>query len=221
MNKEIIKPVSDALAQRMKTPIVGAFVLSWILVNHAFILEFMFTSLDAKVEMAKTSELEVLSDFVYPILFTLLYLTVIPAIQLLLDWGVLNTLGESRKNHDVKVARNAAVSTQDYQSKLLDKNMAEWEQEKADLLNQIDEQENKMGELVGQLQDSDNKKGFLELNKQIVEQAINEALDSLEQPRMNAGSDYADQRTREEVCDEVIKILEQVTDRVKEEKIPF
>ncbi|EDL51231.1 hypothetical protein VSAK1_11460, partial [Vibrio mediterranei AK1] len=154
-------------------------------------------------------------------LLTVLYLTVIPAIQLLLDWGILNTLGESRKNHDVKVARNAAVSTQDYQSKLLDKNMAEWEQEKADLLNQIDELEDQMGELVGQLQDSDNKRKFLELNKEMVEQTVNEALDSLERPRMNAGSDYADQRTREEVCDEVIEILERVTDRVKEENIPF
>ncbi|TOA22219.1 hypothetical protein CGK32_18055, partial [Vibrio parahaemolyticus] len=140
---------------------------------------------------------------------------------LVLDWGILNTLGESRKNHDIKLARNAAVSTQDYQSKLLDKNMAEWEQEKVELHSEIDELEKQMGELVGQLQDSDNKRKLLEINEEMMEQAINDALDSLERPRRNAGSDYADQRTREEVCDEVIEILERVVDREKEENIPF
>ncbi|MEZ8606396.1 hypothetical protein AB6F11_00130 [Vibrio sp. 10N.247.311.14] len=86
----------------------------------------------------KTTKFDVLSDLAYPALLTLLYLTVIPAIQLLLDWRVLNTLGESRKDHDIKLARNALLSAQEYQSKLLEREVDGWEQEKVDLHGQID-----------------------------------------------------------------------------------
>lgn len=87
------------------------------------------------------------------------------------------------------------------------------------MLNQIDELEKQMGELIEQLQTRENSRNALALDNDDLLQAINEALVSLEQPKMNSGSDYEDKRTREEVCDDVIEILERVAER--DNDIPF
>ncbi|EDL53571.1 hypothetical protein VSAK1_00527 [Vibrio mediterranei AK1] len=220
MHKAVGKAISDTVVQRLKTPLIATFMFSWLVVNHAVVLQFTFETLPNKVALAKSLEIGWWYGLALPALVSLLYILLIPALQLGLDWLVLKILGESRKKHDIKVARNAAESTQDYQSKLLEKNMTKWENEKAELLNQIDDLDKQIGELVGQLQDSDTKKGFLTLQTEVMEKAVNDAIDSLERPRMNFGSDYEDQRSREEVCDEVIEILEQVVERDKN-KIPF
>ncbi|MFG0377795.1 hypothetical protein ACF8FL_15380 [Vibrio sp. zbq_19] len=219
MHKEVGKAISNTVVERLKTPLIATFVFSWIVVNHSVVLQFTFETLPNKVDLAKNLKIDWWFGLVLPALVSLGYITLIPALQLSLDWLVLKTLGESRKNHDIKVARNAALSTQEYQSKLLDKRMDGWEQEKEDLLNQIDELEKQMGELIEQLQTRENSRNALALDNDDLLQAINEALVSLEQPKMNSGSDYEDKRTREEVCDDVIEILERVAER--DNDIPF
>lgn len=219
MHKAVGKAISDTVVERIKTPLIATFIFSWIVVNHSVVLQFTFETLPNKVDLAKNLQIDWWFGLGLPALVSLGYITLIPALQLGLDWLVLKTLGESRKNHDIKVARNAALSTQSYQSKLLDRGMDNWEKERADLHHQIAELEQEMGELAEQLQDSDHKKKALVLGNDVLLQAINEALGSLERPLTNAGSDYADGRTREEVCSDVIEILERVTER--EEKLPF
>lgn len=219
MHKVVGKAISDTVVERLKTPLIATFIFSWLVVNHSVVLQFTFETLPNKVELAKSLQVGWWYGLFLPAIVSLAYILLIPALQLGLDWLVLNTLGESRKNHDIKVAKNAALSTQSYQSKLLDRGMDNWEKEKAELNSQIEELEKQMGELVGQLQDSDHKKQALAFGNEVLIQAINEALDSLERPRLTANSDYADGRTREEVCDDVIEILEPVADRP--EKLPF
>lgn len=219
MHKEVGKAISNTVVERLKTPLIATFVFSWIVVNHSVVLQFTFETLPNKVDLAKNLKIDWWFGLVLPALVSLGYITLIPALQLSLDWLVLKTLGESRKNHDITVARNAALSTQEYQSKLLDKQMDGWEQEKEDLLNQIDELKKQMGELIEQLQTRENSRNALALDNDDLLQAINEALVSLEQPKMNSGSDYEDKRTREEVCDDVIEILERVAER--DNDIPF
>lgn len=219
MYKAAGKAISDTVVERLKTPLIATFLFSWLVVNHSVVLQFTFETLPNKVELAKSLQVGWWHGLGLPALVSLAYILLIPALQLGLDWLVLNTLGESRKKHDVKAARNASLSTQEYQSKLLDKQMDGWEQEKEDLLNQIDELEKQQGELIEQLQTRGNSRNALALENDVLLQAINEALASLEQPKMNFGSDYEDMRTREEVCDDVIEILERVAKR--DNDIPF
>ncbi|MFS1876541.1 hypothetical protein BCT30_02725 [Enterovibrio norvegicus] len=208
MNKTIVKPVSDALVQRINTPLIGAFVLSWVLINHAFVVEFLFTSLESKVAMAKGSVFEWKSDLVYPAALTLLYLTIIPACQLLLDWGVLKTLGEFRQSYDVKIARNAVVSTQDYQIKLHDRELEDWVQDRQDLKGEIEELNQSVADLLGQLQASKDKNKELESSNEKLEEAINNAIESLQRRAKYAGSGYDDERSEAELIKETLGPLE-------------
>lgn len=218
MSTEILKPVGDALALRLKTPLVGTFILSWVLINHSFALEFLFTSLDSKVAMAKASQFDLCTDLIYPFGLTLLYLLAIPAVQLLLDNAVLKTLGEYRKRHDSRVARNAVESTQEHQIKLRDSKLDNWGEEKLDLNKEIDKLEKEMRELVSQLQQVEQNNTDLETNKKELKASISKAIESLEMPATNAGSEYADTRSEEEVYNETLKILRLA---VLEGDIPF
>ncbi|MDF4385727.1 hypothetical protein R8N68_01660 [Vibrio sp. 1974] len=210
MHKEFFKPVAEAITHRMKSPLVGTFILSWVLINHSFLLEFIFSSLDSKVMIAKESRFSLTTDLIYPFGLTLLYLVVVPAIQLGVDWLVLNTLGESRKKHDSLVSRNAVVSTQEYQQRLMNEQFTAWDTDRTDLLSQIDNLKKEVESSRSEYKELKNKHGALEMQYEAKDEAIDRALQSLQRHPLNQGSDYADSRDDQTVIDDTIKILEEV-----------
>ncbi|EIZ1044722.1 hypothetical protein MOU94_001505 [Vibrio parahaemolyticus] len=219
MHKEFFKPVAEAITHRMKSPLVGTFILSWVLINHSFLLEFVFTSLDSKVILAKESRFSLTTDLIYPLGLTLLYLLVVPAIQLGIDWLVLNTLGDSRKKHDLLVSRNAVVSTQEYQQRLMNEELTTWDADRTDLLSKIDKLKKEAESSHSEYKDLKSKHSILEMQYQVKDEAIDKALQSLQRYPLNQGSDYADGRDDQTVIDDTIKILEEVNP--PREGVPF
>lgn len=49
--KELVSALSQAAANRLKSPILGSFVLSWLVINHASILTFVFSTSEKKIEL--------------------------------------------------------------------------------------------------------------------------------------------------------------------------
>ncbi|MEZ9641312.1 hypothetical protein AB4289_06145 [Vibrio cyclitrophicus] len=207
MSKEILKPVTDALAVRLKTPLMGTFILSWLLINHSLVLEFLFTTLDSKVGMAKASEFNLYTDLVYPIGLTLLYLLIVPAAQVLIDTVILDTLGEYRKKHDSRLAKNEIESTREHQIVLRDRKLDSWDSDKVRLKNNIDSLEEKIEELNATLETLRQKNKDLDGDNKELTAAINEAVESLEAPAMNVGSEYEDTRSPFEIYSEIANKL--------------
>ncbi|WP_333003065.1 hypothetical protein [Vibrio coralliilyticus] len=219
MHKAVGKAISDTVVQRLKTPLIATFMFSWVVVNHAVVLQFTFETLPNKVALAKSLEIGWWYGLGLPALVSLLYILLIPALQLGLDWLVLKTLGESRKNHDAKVARNELEATQEHQIKLRDQELQNWAAEKESLTRDISKLEDEMGELIGKLHGLEQAKSMLESDIKGFKDSISKAIDTLELPEMNAGSEYADTRSPEEVYNDALEILRLAL--LVDEEIPF
>ncbi|MEZ9110904.1 MULTISPECIES: hypothetical protein [Vibrio] len=226
MHKAVVKAISDTVVERLKTPLIATFIFSWLVVNHSDVLQFTFETLPNKVELAKSLQVGWWYGLFLPAIVSLGYILLIPALQLGLDWLVLNTLGESRKKHDVKDARNKLESTQEHQIKLRDKELESWEQERKELNDEVEKVHNGMAKVLAQLHSAQVMNESLESarleidsDRQKLEDAINRAVESLEKPAMNAGSGYDDERSPEEVYKETIEILREAV--FDPEDIPF
>lgn len=47
----LIKPVTDTITERLKNPVLGAFVIPWIFVNWAALLLLLFTKQDIGIRV--------------------------------------------------------------------------------------------------------------------------------------------------------------------------
>ncbi|MGB6294089.1 MAG: hypothetical protein WBF78_14450 [Vibrio anguillarum] len=94
--KELVSALSQATANRLKSPILGSFVLSWLVINHASILTFVFSTSDKKIELLN-SDLSYWSiepsfwscapmmTIIYPVIASLLYTFGLPWVQYKID----------------------------------------------------------------------------------------------------------------------------------------
>ncbi|MGR6860753.1 hypothetical protein ACU5EH_10835 [Aliivibrio salmonicida] len=219
MYKTVGKAISDTVVQRLKTPLIATFIFSWLVVNHAVVLQFTFETLPNKVALAKSLEIDWWYSLGLPALVSLSYILLIPALQLGLDWLVLNTLGESRKNHDAKVARNELEATQGHQIKLRDQDLQNWAEDKETLTLDIVKLKEEMSQLVGQLRGLEQAKIHLESDIKGFKDSISKAIVTLELPAMNADTEYADTRSPEEIYNHAIEILRLAL--LLDEDIPF
>ncbi|MDP2502625.1 hypothetical protein BCT47_16390 [Vibrio splendidus] len=210
MQKAISKAVSDTVVERLKTPLIATFICSWIIVNHSTVLEFTFETLPNKVILAKNLKIDWWFDLWLPTIVSLGYILIIPALQLILDWGILKTIGKSRTNHDIEFARNSARSTVEYQTKLLDKELANWQSQKEDLLREVYGLNQKTSDLTEKIQNLNVEKNELDTSNKLIQKTINQALNNLESAYI-VGS--TDQRSREQLAEEVIEMLEPVINR--------
>ncbi|PMO55341.1 hypothetical protein BCT07_15405 [Vibrio breoganii] len=218
---DVSKAISDTVVHRLKTPLIGAFIFSWLAINHSLVLGFTFETLPNKVALAQSFNIGWINGFWLPLIVSLGYIILIPALQLGLDWLILKTLGKWREMHDSLQSRSEALSSKEHQAKLVEKDLVNWEQERSELKKEI----TRLNGDLDNLTKINNKQHMriegLVMSDSVIKECIKEAMDSLEKPRMHAGSEYADQRTREEVCEETLDILEQVVPRGSTSDIPF
>lgn len=224
--KSVGKAISDIVVERLKTPLIATFIASWLVVNHSVVLQFTFETLPNKVALAKVLQVDLWHGLFLPVLVSLGYILLIPTLQLGLDWLVLKTLGASRKRHDIEYARNKLEATVEYQTKLLDKDLDSWEQEKNELNNEIEKLNKAIVTVLGELTSASEMNKSLEMEKQQIykdktklESAIDRAVESLEKPEMDLGSGYEDSRSPKEVYKETIEILREAM--FDPEDIPF
>lgn len=218
MIKLVGKAISDTVVERLKTPLIATFIASWLVVNYSVVLQFTFETLPNKVALAKALQVvDWWHGLFLPVIVSLGYILLIPALQLGLDWLVLNILGASRKRHDIEYTKNKLEATVEHQTKLRDRDLDNWEQEKKELNDEVEKLNKAMDKVVGELNSISKMNESLEMEKQQIDEdktklksAINRAVESLEKPEMNIGSGYEDGRSPEEVYKETIKILREV-----------
>ncbi len=157
--KELVNAITQATANRLKSPIIGSFLLSWFVVNHNAALTFIFSSSEQKLELLKqdtafwtTAPTVLESPFfmllLYPSLLALLYTFGLPYLQYKVDYYKFRNvdLARLREKHrsqrtiykSQKVTSKAqAESAPEYWKDKLTRDLNNWDQQREGLLSDI------------------------------------------------------------------------------------
>jgi len=151
--KEFIISLFESSKERLKNPIIGAFLISWAAVNWRIVLTILLSnkSIEDRIEIINTQY----SDFLYvvwlPLIFALFYLLVLPYVMSLFDWLSVWAITYRKKishGHRMKDLENRLeIATEERQlelikqgspdvSKLKDE-IEQLEKEKEDLLYKL------------------------------------------------------------------------------------
>lgn len=83
--KEIINSILDSTKDRLKNPLLGAFVFSWLIFNWKPLLYILFsnTSIENKIDFIAECYCSINDNFWFPLMFSIFYIIMFPYIL----WG--------------------------------------------------------------------------------------------------------------------------------------
>ncbi|MFA0267948.1 hypothetical protein AB4490_14215 [Vibrio cyclitrophicus] len=193
--KTFLTSFTTTIEQRLSNPLVGSFVLSWVVINIKTIISIVSLSGQARVQYLNTLQFDCFTDALFPMVGALIYMLLVPFIQRRLDNIKYNFIDSKRKkdkntqrrleNIDTRrLNRTLSASTPDYWAKVREAELEERrELAKANLSNWSEERNN----LEAQVSTFTSKEhAFIQLNKTFTTiKENNQKLDSLK-----ATSDY-------------------------------
>lgn len=100
--KSIISSINDNISTRLKSPLIGAFVFSWITVHIKGVSIFLLVDTPVKIDILRNKDWLLWGDAIFPLLLSIVYLVALPLIHLLYDyfnsgWLAPKRLAISRK----------------------------------------------------------------------------------------------------------------------------
>ncbi len=139
--KTLINSLQENTLSRLKNPLIGAFVFSWTIWNSSKILVFLLSPNEKKITLVEQVKFNFLHDFLAPVGLTLLYLLVVPVLNMLYERlidGVINKHRNAFKQrtlqqhyYTVKKTTIAKLdSDEDENRKLRDRQLDTWAEEK-------------------------------------------------------------------------------------------
>lgn len=139
--KELVNAITQASINRLRAPFLGSFILAWLAVNHVFVVEFLFSSSEDKIVLAKSNSLDFLRDAFYPLGLALLYTYGLPFIQHLIDGSKHRWIDRKRiaDHHgrradeyrlQMVASEYQAKSSLSYQQDKLNRDLDNWEQQR-------------------------------------------------------------------------------------------
>ncbi|EKB1966865.1 hypothetical protein ACN9RQ_002371 [Vibrio parahaemolyticus] len=157
--KELVAAITHTATNRLKAPVLGSFILSWIAVNHSSLLIFLLSTSEQKIKLLTTESTfwttgsswflsPPMMHIAYPVLLTIIYTFGLPFVQYLVDSLKLNFIDKKRirKKHEtdkfeyesqIEVSRAQAKSNVDYQRNLLSRSLDKWEEQRTAYENDI------------------------------------------------------------------------------------
>ncbi|EJE4150068.1 TPA: hypothetical protein ACVU30_003863 [Vibrio parahaemolyticus] len=194
--KELMSALSQEAVNRLKLPILGAFILSWLAVNHSIVLTFWFSSSAQKLLLLQQDtsfwELQptVLSSpplmmIVYPVLFSLFYMFGIPLVQHYIDAAKFTFIDSKRikKKHEaeqfiyesqINSSRAKAKSKTEYWSELLSRELDSWDEERTKLNTELTNISEHRDSLQSQLNSSNKTQSMLSDDLEKLRQEIHQ-----------------------------------------------
>ena len=101
--KELLSSLRSNATNRLRNPIVGAFVLAWCSININGLVVFALSDNEKKLSIASHKVWSVDDDFIYPLLIAIGYLILLPLLNLIyerINDGVYNSIRHERKSQD-------------------------------------------------------------------------------------------------------------------------
>ena len=92
--KDILKSFLEVSKERIKNPIIGTFLISWVAINWRLIAILIFSnnSIENRIDYAEECYVDISTYFIIPLLVTLLYVIVLPYFT----WGVEELIKSQR-----------------------------------------------------------------------------------------------------------------------------
>lgn len=103
--KDIVKSLKDNATSRLKNPVIGAFVLSWTVLNINGVLLFLLVDSDTKIEIVKGKSWSTIDDFILPLAVSIAYLLFLPLLNMAYEFindGFINFYRKQRQNITAK-----------------------------------------------------------------------------------------------------------------------
>lgn len=122
--KEFFQSLMDSATDRLKNPIVGAFITAWIAINWRFVAILFFSSktIEGKIEFIETNYFDIDHNLWIPLAFAVFYVLILPYIMALFDW--LSQKGISIRK---LISKNHRISDIQYKQEIA---AEEWQLEK-------------------------------------------------------------------------------------------
>lgn len=97
--KEIFQSLFESTNDRLKNPIIGSFIISWIIFNWRAIAFFFFSNknIEYKIEHINLNYSNFNNLFLFPIITSLIYITIFPYVLMTLD-KLISLAVKTRKN---------------------------------------------------------------------------------------------------------------------------
>ncbi|KHF16976.1 hypothetical protein [Vibrio parahaemolyticus] len=139
--KTLINSLQENTVSRLKNPLVGAYVFSWTIWNVTDVMLFLLSNNAEKIEMVKGSRFELQNDLLFPLVISVVYLIVVPVLNMLYERivdGVINKYRNAFKqktlqDHYYSVKRTTIAkldSDEEENRKLRDRQLDTWAEEK-------------------------------------------------------------------------------------------
>lgn len=139
--KDLISALSQAAANRLNTPILGAFILAWLAWNHVYVIEFFFSESKEKITFVKSLEFHFWSDLFTSAVMAALYTFGLPWLQHQVDQlkhGFIDDKRITAKHGRDKskyeslggAARAQAECSLEYQKEKLGRDLDQWEEQR-------------------------------------------------------------------------------------------
>lgn len=98
----VISSVKENLNLRLKNPFVGSFVFAWVALNIKGVCIFFLVDTQTKIDMLQNKDWLFLDDLLFPLSISIVYLILLPFMNLLYDkfndgWLTPLRLEESKK----------------------------------------------------------------------------------------------------------------------------
>lgn len=147
--KELVNAITQATANRLKAPFLGSFILAWLIVNRVFVVEFLFSSSEGKIELAKGGAFHLTTDLIAPLGLALLYTYGLPFIQFFIDKTKHRLIDKKRieEHHgrradeykaQMVASEYQAKSSISYQQDKLNRDLDNWGQQREEYESRIE-----------------------------------------------------------------------------------
>lgn len=82
--QSFLSSVFSEMSSRMKNPLLGTFVLSWLAYNHDHVAKLLFSDNTQRIALIESTPFNLNSDLLLPLALALAYLFIVPLAQ----WGI-------------------------------------------------------------------------------------------------------------------------------------
>lgn len=171
--KELVSAISQAMANRLKAPILGSFILAWLAINYAELLTFFYNEPKEKLLLLQQEttwfvwswSAPILMKAVYPFIAAILYTFGVPFIQHLVDVKKHNLIDKKRieSQHtrlkyqytsQAVLSEAKAKSSDEYWQDKLKRDLDKWDTEREGLQKDLDTSRKSHSTTASQLEDT-------------------------------------------------------------------
>ena len=177
--KELIFSMFETSRDRIKNPITGAFMFSWIIINWRIILILIFSAkkVEDKIAYIEANYVDININFWIPLGFAIFYSLILPYIMALFDWilkkGIAFRRVISKENRIIEIQYRQEIAAEEWQLEKIRQGSPDIDGLKSkiiDLENQLKEKDEVILNLSTQLDSESNNQNEDEVEEEYEEE---------------------------------------------------